>query len=72
MICKQSIHTKKGGVSVVNHDDIKEAQREYYRNYYKCNKERIRQRQNEWRRANKDKVAEYNQRHWKQKAIEKK
>lgn len=50
--------------------EVKEAQRKYYRDYYKKNKERIRERQNQWRAENSDKVAEYNRNYWKRKAEE--
>lgn len=44
--------------------------REYNRKYREQNKENINKRQNEWRRANKDKVREYNKNYWTKKANE--
>lgn len=51
-------------------EDIKEAQRIYNREYYKRNRERIRERQQQWRKENPDKVREYNHRLWSKKARE--
>lgn len=38
--------------------------REYQRKYRQKNKDAINKRQNEWRKANKEKVKEYNKRYW--------
>lgn len=44
--------------------------REYNRKYREENKESINKRQNEWRRANRDKVKQYNKNYWTKKARE--
>lgn len=38
--------------------------REYRRKYYQENKEHIRERQNKWRKDNKDKIKKYNIEYW--------
>lgn len=44
--------------------------REYNKRYRELNKETINKRQNEWRRANRDKVKQYNKNYWTKKARE--
>lgn len=47
----------------MSEDAIKQ-RREYQRKYRALNKESINKRQNEWRKANKEKVKEYNRTYW--------
>lgn len=49
-------------------EQAKQLRREYNRKYRELNKEQINKRQNEWRRANKDKVKEYSKNYWTKKA----
>ena len=44
--------------------ELKELQRAYNRDYYQRNRERIRARQQQWRKENPDKVKEYNRNTW--------
>lgn len=44
--------------------------REYMKRYRKENAEKLRQKQNEWRKNNPDKVREYRKRYWEKKAAE--
>lgn len=44
--------------------------REYMKQYRKENAEKLRQKQNEWRKNNPDKVREYRKRYWEKKAAE--
>ena len=44
--------------------ELKELQRAYNRDYYQRNRERIRARQQQWRKENPDKVQEYNRNTW--------
>lgn len=41
-----------------------EARREYYRNYYRDNKDKILEYQKEWRKDNPDKVKQYMKNYW--------
>lgn len=45
-------------------DDALKQRREYQRRYRALNKDNINKRQKEWRKANKDKVKEYNKTYW--------
>lgn len=54
----------------LNEEEIREAQRNYNREYYEKNRNKIRERQQQWRKENPDKVKEYNRRLWTKKAIE--
>lgn len=45
-------------------EDAIKQRREYQRKYRELNKESINKRQNEWRKANRDKVKEYNKNYW--------
>lgn len=47
-----------------------EKQREYYRQYYKANKERINARNRKRYHADKEKFKQYQQRYWERKAEE--
>lgn len=44
--------------------------REYMKRYRKENAEKLRQKQNEWRKNNPDKVREYRKRYWEKKVTE--
>lgn len=44
--------------------------KEYHREYYKKNRAEILKRQKEWRKANPDKMAEYQARYWEKKTAE--
>lgn len=43
---------------------IRQARREYNRQWRAANKERIREYNKQWRRAHPDRLKEYNQRYW--------
>lgn len=45
-------------------EDAVKQRREYQRRYRALNKDNINKRQKEWRKANKDKVKEYNKTYW--------
>lgn len=47
---------------------ILEAKREYYRNYYRKNRKKLREYQQQWRNKNPEKVAQSNQNFWLQQA----
>lgn len=49
-------------------EKIKEAKREYHRNYYRKNREKIKDQQKKWRAENPDKVIATNNRYWSKKA----
>ena len=51
-------------------EELKEAQRNYNREYYQKNRDKIRERQQQWRNANPNKVKEYNRNTWIKKAKE--
>lgn len=51
---------------------IKQAQRDYYKNYYHKNKEKMRAYQNKYRANNKDKVKQYNKNYWLKRATQSK
>lgn len=44
--------------------------REYMKQYRKENAEKLRQKQNEWRKNNPDRVREYRKRYWEKKLAE--
>ncbi|WP_218970645.1 hypothetical protein [Alkalihalobacterium alkalinitrilicum] len=50
--------------------NLDEVRKEYMREYRKQNRERIRQKQREWRENNPDKVKEIYERFWMRKAKE--
>lgn len=54
----------------LSEEELKEAQRNYNRDYYKNNRENIRGKQQQWRKENPEKVKEYNRRLWTKKAME--
>lgn len=45
-------------------EDAVKQRRAYQRRYRALNKDNINKRQKEWRKANKDKVKEYNKTYW--------
>ena len=45
-------------------EDALKQRRAYQRRYRALNKDTINKRQKEWRKANKDKVKEYNKKYW--------
>lgn len=45
-------------------EDALKQRRAYQRRYRSLNKDTINKRQKEWRKANKDKVKEYNKTYW--------
>lgn len=45
-------------------EQIKLAKREYYKEYYNQNKEKMQAYQKQYRANNKDKVKQYNQNYW--------
>jgi hypothetical protein len=49
-----------------------EARREYFRNYAKANKEKLKETQRKWREKpeNKEKLKEYQKNYWSKKAME--
>lgn len=51
-----------------NQEQIKKAQKEYYKKYRLENKDKINKRQREYRAKNKDKVKQYNNTYWLKKA----
>lgn len=50
-------------------EDAIRQRRAYQRRYRALNKDAINKRQKEWRKANKDKVKEYNKTYWEKVAI---
>ena len=50
-------------------EDAIRQRRAYQRRYRVLNKDNINKRQKEWRKANKDKVKEYNKTYWEKVAI---
>lgn len=58
----------------INENDIKrmmeEVRRDYYKQYNKKNKERLKEYQKRWRTKNQEKVKQYEQNYWRNKAIE--
>lgn len=50
-------------------EDAIKQRRAYQRRYRALNKDTINKRQKEWRKANKDKVKEYNKTYWEKVAI---
>ena len=58
----------------INENDIKsmmeEVRRDYYKQYNKKNKERLKEYQRRWRTKNQEKVKQYEQNYWRNKAIE--
>ena len=50
-------------------EDAIRQRRAYQRRYRALNKDAINKRQKEWRKANKDKIKEYNKTYWEKVAI---
>lgn len=59
---------EKGGIILTN--EAIELRRAYMSEYREKNRERINLKQRLWRKANKDKVSEYNKAYWNKKASE--
>lgn len=55
-------------MSIELDEQAKEARRQYYREYYKANKERIREQQNKWRNENPEKLKGYTASFWNKRA----
>lgn len=51
-------------------EEIRQAQREYNRDYYHKNRKHIRQQQRKWRAENPDRVREYNKKFFAKQAME--
>ena len=49
-------------------EQAKAASREYFRNYRKANKEKVKAYQRKWRKENPDKVRAAQERYWEKKA----
>lgn len=49
-------------------EEAKELRREYQRKYREQNRERIREKHRQWSAANKDKVQQYHERYWNNRA----